>query len=322
MLLVACLCWGGSFPVIKALGQWWSAAEPGMSSWAISMGALAWRFLAAGLILALILGRRLLASTSGEMRQAAELSVLSAIALALQMDSMAYTSASTSAFLAQGYAILLPLWVALATRRIPHPLIWLSVVLVLAGSAMLGGFDAGAVGFGRGELEAVGSAVAFTLQILVVESPRHAGNRPWRMSTLSFLFTGLLMLVPALILAPQAASLLAPAHHGGALTCLALLVVLPTLGGTGLMFAFQGGVGAVTAGVLYCSLPIFAAFTAMFAPGLLSRLLGIAYADERLTASLLLGGALIAAAVVLAQLAPRGAGPVAPLGAKESACLP
>lgn len=318
MLLVACLCWGGSFPVIKALGQWWSAAEPGLSSWAVSMGALAWRFLAAGLLLAAILGRRLLGTTAGEVRQAAELAALSAIALVLQMDSMAYTSASSSAFLAQGYAILLPLWIAVATRRMPHPLIWLSVLLVLAGSAVLGGVDAGALGFGRGELEAVGSAIAFTLQILVVESPRHAGNQPWRMSALSFLFTGLLMLVPAAILAPQAASLLAPLHHGGALSCLALLVLLPTLGGTGLMFAFQGGVGAVTAGVLYCSLPVFAALAAMFAPALLSDLLGIAYADEQLHAGLLLGGALIVGAVVLAQIAPRSSAPA--INAKESPC--
>lgn len=305
MLLLACACWGGSFPVIKGLGQWWADSDPGMSSWAISMGSLAWRFLAAAAILALLLARQLATLTRGEVRQALELSVLSAIALVLQMDSMAYTTASTSAFLAQGYSILLPLWVALATRRMPHPLIWLSVALVVAGSALLAGLEAGALRLGRGELEAVGSAIAFTLQILVVESPRHAGNRAWPMSALSFACTGILMLVPALFLAPQAGALLAPVHHPAALGCLALLVLLPTLGGTGLMFAFQGGVGAVAAGIIYCSLPIFAAAAALVLPALLSSLLGIGYADEGLSIRLLAGGTLVAIAVILAQLSPR-----------------
>ena len=66
-----------------------------------------------------------------------------------QNDGLQYTSASTSAFLTQIYAILIPLWLALRRRRLPPAVVWVSCVLVLAGVA-----DPRAVRLGRAAVRA------------------------------------------------------------------------------------------------------------------------------------------------------------------------
>ena len=39
--------------------------------------------------------------------------------MGIQTDGLAYTEASTSAFLTQAYCVLLPLWLVLRSRRVP-----------------------------------------------------------------------------------------------------------------------------------------------------------------------------------------------------------
>ena len=58
-----------------------------------------------------------------------------------QNDGLQFTAASTSAFLTQLYAILIPIWVGWRTRRNPGAVVWTSCALVLAGVAILGQFD-------------------------------------------------------------------------------------------------------------------------------------------------------------------------------------
>lgn len=305
MLVLACVCWGVGFPLMKALGQWWCAAAPGISTPAVAAGTMAWRFLGAGLILALVLAPRLRAVTAAEWRQAAWLAVFTGVGIGLQMDALAYTSASTSAFLTQGYAVLLPLWVALRRRRLPHHRLIAALILVLAGVAVLSGFEAGHLVLGRGEWETLAAAVVFTVQILLLDQPRYAANHPWRMTALALLLSGVLLAVPALLLAPSLDALLLPARHPGAGAVLAVLVLIPTLAGIGLMFAYQRLISPVAAGITYCSEPVFASAAALWLPTGLSALLGISYADEWLGPGLLLGGSLVAAGVVLAHLAPQ-----------------
>jgi len=72
-----------------------------------------------------------------------------------------------------------------------------------------------------------------------------------------------------------------------------------------LMFTFQRGVGAVAAGIIYSCEPVFASVLAFFLPGMISAWAGIAYPDEKLTASLLIGGGLVLAANLVVQFKPR-----------------
>lgn len=305
MLITACAAWGFSFPFWKALDLWWRQVDPAATSVFTAVWGLALRFVIAAAALAAIqvLARCLHRATAREWRQALELAGLTALAMALQMDALAHTQATTSAFLTQGYAVILPLHVCLRRRCWPRPLMVLAVVLVMLGAALLTGFGTGSLTWGRGELETVAATVVMTAQILVVESPRFAGNRALVMTLRSFLATALLLGAAGLFLTHSVSTLAAPLTHPAAFGVLLVLALVSTLAGNGLMYLFQGRVGAVAAGITYCSEPVFASAYALVLPSTASVLLGIDYANEKLTSSLLAGGGLILAAIVAIQCA-------------------
>ena len=56
---------------------------------------------------------------------------------------------------------------------------------------------------------------------------------------------------------------------------------------------------ATTAGILYCSEPLFATVFAIFLPALLSVWMGIDYLNEGATIALMVGGSLITVANIL-----------------------
>ena len=71
-----------------------------------------------------------------------------------------------------------------------------------------------------------------------------------------------------------------------------------------MMNRWQPFVDATTAGIVYCTEPLFATLFALFLPALLARGMGIGYANETATPHLLLGGSLITVANLLIALQP------------------
>jgi drug/metabolite transporter (DMT)-like permease len=86
-----------------------------------------------------------------------------------------------------------------------------------------------------------------------------------------------------------------------ALGFVVILITFCTLGAYVLMNRWQRHVGATAAGLIYCGEPVFASAFAWFLPAWFSAWAGVNYANEELTPRLLLGGALILGANVLAQ---------------------
>src|SRR5690606_32280937 len=113
-----------------------------------------------------------------ELKQGLALGLFAAAGMLFQSDGLQFTAASTSAFLTQFYAIMIPVYLALRTRRHPGAHVWLCCALVLAGVAILGRFDWQALRFGRGEWETLLSSVFFMGQILWLERAEFRGNRP------------------------------------------------------------------------------------------------------------------------------------------------
>jgi drug/metabolite transporter (DMT)-like permease len=85
---------------------------------------------------------------------------------------------------------------------------------------------------------------------------------------------------------------------------LAVMIVFCTIGGYGLMNAWQPLVSSTQAGLIYCAEPLLASFYAFFLPGWVSVWAGIDYPNERLGIALLWGGALITLANVLINFQP------------------
>lgn len=304
VLVGTCALWAFSFPFMKALEQVGRMAEPDASSVFLAALCVALRFSLAALLLGLWLGPRLTGLTRLEFEQGAGLGFFGGIGLVLQMDGMAYTLASTSAFLTQAYCVLIPLWIALRHRSAPPPSVLAACAAAIAGAAILAGVDRQGLRLGRGEWETLAGSVLFAGQILWLERPRFRGNHVGRATWLMFT----LMAVTAWPLAAATASRPSALFHAyaspSALVLLALLTVLCTLATFPLANKWQPRIPATQAGLLYCTEPVFASAAALWVPGIVSALSGIGYANERLTWNLVGGGALVLAANVALQLRP------------------
>ncbi len=300
MLLLSCGAWGLSFPGGKVFFAALEQALPGRSSWLFSALTIGGRFAFGALILWLLHPRAPWEMTVSEMRQGIGLGIAGGLGMLVQMDGLNHTAASTSAFLTQFSAVLVPLYVTIRNRRLPPPLTLLCVAMVMAGVAVLGRFDWRALRLGRGELETLISTVFFSAQILWLEQPIFRGNHTGRVSLAMF----------ATIAVVNAPVFLWHAHS--AADARALVVSGPVFGlFTGLTFfcslvAFlmmnhwQPHVDATTAGIIYCAEPLFATFFALFLVEPLSAAIGLsARANESITPHLLIGGTLITLANLL-----------------------
>ena len=316
MLVLATACWGLSFPVVKALALVHASLEPGCGNWFTAAATVGPRFVLGAMALLFVEifrarnhagagGARAYARTTrNEWKQGVILGLFSAAGMILQNDGLQFTEASTSAFLTEFTAILIPLWLALRLRKNPGWLVWTCCALVLAGVAILGHFDWRALRLGRGELETLLCTFFFTGQILTLDSPAFAGNRYLRVTLVMFAAQAAIYVVMALLTAPAPGALLAPWASGGFIALTLVLTVFCTLGSYLLMNAWQPKITATEAGLVYCVEPIFGSLFALALPGIFSAAFGIAYANETVTWTLLIGGALITGANVLLQLRP------------------
>lgn len=304
MLVLATACWSLSFPVMKALTLAQQDLLPGVNSWFTSSLCVLYRFALAALGMTWLTAPRLRGLTRKEIAQGVGLGLFGSGGLVFQMDGLAYTAASTSAFLTQFYCLLIPLWFALRHRRLPSARVLLCCLAVLIGVAVLSGFDWRRFHLGRGEIETLAGSVLFTGQILWLQRPRYAGNDVGRFTCVMFVVMALCMAPVTLATTRSAGDWVSAFSTGPLLAFLAVLVVVCTFGGYLLMNHWQPVVPATQAGLIYCAEPVFVSLLVLFLPGLLAVFAGVEYANEQLTWRLLLGGGLITAANALLTLAP------------------
>lgn len=304
MLLLANFFWGLSFPLIKAIVFLHGKLLPGAGTWFSAVYTVAPRFLLAVLLMVAMRPRECWRATRLEWKQGFILGLFAATGMLLQNDALQFTAASTSAFLTQFYAILIPVWVAIRSRRPPGAQIWICCALVLAGVAILGEFDWQELRFGRGEWETLLSSLFFMGQILVLEGREFADNRPERITFVMFATEAVAFWVLAGATTPDLAALVTPWCSPVWVVFTVVLTVLCTYGSFSLMNAWQPKITATEAGLIYCIEPIFGSLMALFLPALLSLWAGIDYANEGATWTLLVGGGLITLANVLLQWKP------------------
>ena len=300
LLILACILWAVSFPVIKTLHLEQSARLPGVSSVFLAAWMQVARFALAALMLLPFIIRRQ-RPTRDEIRQGLVLALWGGAGMALQSDALAYTEASTSAFLTQAYCIILPLWACLRLRKRPATRVIISTLLVLIGGAILAELRPDHFKLGRGEIETLGAAFLFTFQILALENPRYRGNRGLPVTFVMFLGIAILLLPVTLMTAPTLASCFTAGASIQAFVLIGTLALFCSVGGYLLMNIWQPRVSATEAGLIYTSEPVFTALFALFLPGLLGSFIGSRYENETLSNTLLVGGSLILAANLLMQ---------------------
>jgi drug/metabolite transporter (DMT)-like permease len=307
MLLLGNLLWAVSFPLIKALVLLQQRLVPGSSTWFITASILLPRFTLGALVLGLLGWKARRTLTRSELRQGVGLGVFTTAGMIFQNDGLQFTSASTSAFLTQFYAIMIPAWLALRARRSPPWTVWLCGLMALAGMAVLARLDWRDLKLGRGELETLISSVFYMGQILWLGRPEFSANRTLPVTTLMFAVIAVVSAAMSLALAPAGAPILALWTNGPWMGFTLILTTVCTLGAFTIMNKWQPCITTTEAGLLYCSEPVFTALLALFLPAWFSLWGGLDYANETLGLSLLLGGGLITAANVLIQFKPRRA---------------
>ena len=309
MLCLACLLWGGSFPIVKALDDVHRRVDPDVSGLVLNASMIWPRFAMAMLLLLPLAWNQLRKGiTALEIGQAAGLTGFLAAGLLWQVDGLRFTSASTSSFLTQAYVVILPVWVYGRARRWPPGSFFAAMALVLPGVAILAGVRWDDFRLGRGEIETLISACFFAGQILWLERPAYRSNRGLVVTSLMFSFMALVFLgvaTTAMFAAGRPVSaVVAPLGSGSWLLLTGLLALLCTFGAFTLMNLWQRWVSSTEAGLIYTLEPVFTAVLALFVPALFSRLAGIDYANEHVTWRMIVGGLLICGANVVIQCSP------------------
>jgi len=294
-LLLACLGEALGFPLMKAFALCSDRVAPGVSGWFMTAFLLVGRFLGAALVLCCF-ERKL--PTKSELAQGLWIGAFAGAGHILQTDGLSWTNASTSAFLTQGYVVVLPLLAAVESRTRPERRVLWAVVGNLIGLAVLAHFDPRTLSLGRGEAETLLAAVLFAGQIFSISRPRYAHNEAGPVTIVMFLTIGLGSLPLAAALAgPQDFAQLTGSAQLWLL--LGLLAVFSTLLPFILMNRYQRHVSYSEAGVIYGAEPVLASLLALFLPAVLSPIAGIRYDNENLSLRLFVGAVLVTAAALL-----------------------
>ena len=304
MLVLTTAAWGLSFPGGKALLAAANTALPGRDPWFFSSLMIAVRFGLGAVLLWLAHPRAFAQMRASEWRQGLGLGFCGGFGMLFQADGLAFAEASTSAFLTQFASVLVPVVIALRTRRLPSGFVMFCVALVIAGVAVLARLDWRALHLGRGELETLISTAFFTAQILWLGRPAFHGNHTGRVTLVMFLTIAVLLAPLVAAHAQRAGDVLVLVSTGPMAALLAALTLACSLLAFLLMNRWQPFVDATTAGIVYCTEPLFATLFALLLPAMFARFLQITYANETATPHLLLGGSLITLANVLIALQP------------------
>ena len=273
-LLAVAAIWGLTFTAVqRAL----DAAAP--------MSFLAARFTLAAVVLALFFPRRVFRINWRVVTVAALLGLWLTAGYAFQTVGLLYTTASKSAFITGLSVVLVPLLALAVSRALPRPGSLLAVLLAAGGLYLL--TSPGAVGLNKGDLLTLGCAAAFALHIVTTEraAPRH-DPLPlafWQIVTtaaacallMGFLETPRLPLTPWTIAA------------------LAITGVFATALAFATQMWAQRRTSATHVAVIFTAEPVFAALFARFIQ------------HEALGLTGLLGGLLILAGILLAQIPSR-----------------
>lgn len=299
ILFFATAFWGSSFVAMKALSVCQRQIVPHASTWFLSAMSLLLRFGIAGVVTAIFSAKTLRNINRLEFKQGLVLGLFGGFGILFQMDGVLHTSASTSAFLTQCYCIFIPIYVALRKRCWPSKVVVMSCAMVMAGVALLANFNWSQLTLGRGEAESILASIFFTGQILWLERPKYSDNRSGPTTTIMFATIALIMLPVVCLTGGSPRQWFISYNSAPAIGLIVFLTVGCTLLAYGIMNYWQRHICATHASLIYCCEPLFTSIFALFVPGLLSGLAGIAYSNEKITLHLLTGGGLITAANLL-----------------------
>lgn len=240
------------------------------------------RFAIAAVAMLAVFGRSVRAAPRHVVLPGLGIGVVYGLAQILQTYGLAHTSASVSGFLTGLCVVITPLLGALLWRERPAPVTWAAVALSVSGLAVLCLHAGG--GLGLGELLTLASAFTYAVQILLLgrySTVEHAGAMSAIQMVGVAITCAVLGLADGQVVLPQTP---------GAWTS---LIWMALAAGALAMWAqtwAQARMSATRAAIIFTLEPVFASTFAVW------------FGGESFTLRLLLGGGLIIAAMVLAEV--------------------
>lgn len=141
---------------------------------------MALRFTTAGVLMLLTFRRRVRAAGRDSARRGAVMGLAFFAVLSCESTALHMTSTSTTSFLENTSVVLVPLIMAVITRRAPGWTTMLSAALSLGGVALLT-LRPGTGGFGPGEALCLVTALLYAGAIIVTDRMSHSGSDPLAM---------------------------------------------------------------------------------------------------------------------------------------------
>ena len=272
-LLAVTACWGSTFFLIHDLLE----RVP-------TLDFLAIRFAIASLTLVLLAPRALGRLTRESRRQAVVLGCLYGGAQILQTAGLAETPASVSGFITGMYVVATPVFAALILRTRIGALTWVAVGLAMAGLGVLtlSGFSVG-----YGEALIFVAAMIYALHIVGLG----AWSQPQQALGMSIVQLIVITVICTLCTAPN--GIVVPDQLDDWLSILYMAVFAGAFAMIGQTWA-QAHLPPTRAAIIMSMEPVFAAVFAVMLGG------------ESATIRMAVGGLLVLAAMLMAELGPRG----------------
>ncbi|MET0998396.1 MAG: DMT family transporter [Marmoricola sp.] len=248
---------------------------------------LAVRFTIASVVILLVSPRAVSRLSRDRTRQAIVLGVLYGGGQILQTAGLAHTSASVSGFITGMYVVATPLFAALLLRSRIGGLTWVAVLLAITGLGVLtlGDVSSG-LGLGYGEALTLVSAMIYALHIVGLGAWSNAQDALG------------MSIVQCIVIAVICTGAAAP---GG--------IVLPESPGdwlsVGYMAVFAGAAALLGQTWAQAHLPPTRTAIIMSMEPVFAALFAVLLGGEAATQRMLLGGALVLAAMLIVELVPR-----------------
>lgn len=182
-LLAVTVVWGASFPIMSIAFK----SVPPYSFIAI-------RYILSGLILGIFFIKRFNNFSREMLKPGILIGIALGIGCILQAVGLTYTTPSKSGFITGLNVVLVPIFIAFIYKKIPDFKTNLGVVLSVSGLALMS--ISGKVGINFGDFLTLLSAVAFAVQIILVDKFAKDSDLAV-LTTIEFLVVGLLSSVPA-----------------------------------------------------------------------------------------------------------------------------
>ncbi len=252
------------------------------------MDFLAVRFTIASVVILLVSPRAVRRLSRDRLRHAIVLGALYGGAQILQTTGLAHTAASVSGFITGMYVVATPLFAALLLRSRIGGLTWAAVLLAITGLGVLtlGDVSSGLGGLGYGEALTLVSAMIYALHIVGLGAWSNAQDALG------------MSIVQCIVIAVICTGAAAP---GG--------IVLPASTGdwlsVGYMAVFAGAAALLGQTWAQAHLPPTRTAIIMSMEPVFAALFAVLLGGESVTQRMLLGGALVLAAMLVVELVPR-----------------